>query len=192
VGQVCDALIASRLQDRELLHALASLLPGDVRPRAVRTVAPDFHSQHDALSKTYRYRLDRTPTGDPFLARYALHHPAALDRAALDDALARLAGRHDWSSFTGAACTVSDRVRTLLEASYAEPTQDSGVFTFTADGFLTHMVRNLVGTLLDVGRGRIPSPRMEEILAARDRRLAGATAPAHGLVLERVRYPGET
>lgn len=191
-AQVCDAWIATRLSDRALLHAFASMLPADVRPVALSTVEPDFHSQHDALSKTYRYWLDRSAMGDPFSARYALHHPAQLDHDALAAALALLPGRRDWSAFTGAACTVDDRVRTLGEASYEEPRRGVGVFTFTADGFLTHMVRNLVGTLLDVARGRIVPARIAEILLAQDRRLAGATAPAHGLVLERVRYPDES
>ncbi len=188
-GQVADAEIASRLPDGEMLRALASVLPGDVRPRFVVTVPGQFHSRFDAVAKTYRYRLDRSPTGDPFLLRHALFHPHPLDPAALADALSRLPGRRDWSGFAGSACESVDRVRTLTEASFEETEGGTAFFTFTADGFLNHMVRNLVGTLLEVGRGRIPPDRIDVILASRDRSVAGPTAPAQGLCLERVLYP---
>jgi len=190
-GQVADAAIVTRLDDAGLLRSLASILPWDVRPLALRTVSPDFHSRFQALAKTYRYRLDRSPTGDPFLARHALFHPHALDHAALADALGRLPGRRDWSGFAGAACASADRVRCLTEASYEEPDARTGWFTFSADGFLNHMVRNLVGTLLEVARGSFAPERIEEILARGERGLAGPTAPARGLYLERVVYSGE-
>jgi tRNA pseudouridine38-40 synthase len=98
--------------------------------------------------------MDRSRGGSPFLARYAHHEPRTLDDAAMDDALARLPGARDWSGFAGAACVVADRVRTLTEARrFAVRARSRGV-RFSADGFLTHMVRNLVGTVLDAGRGR--------------------------------------
>lgn len=187
-GQVADVEIATLLDDARLLRALDSMLPGDVRPVALHTVPSAFHSQHDAISKTYRYVLDRSPHGDPFLARYALHHPHAMDLDAVADALRRLPGRRNWSGFVGAACPCEDRVRHLTEASCRELSKDLLAFTFAADGFLTHMVRNLVGTLLDIARGHVPPERIDEILASRDRTLAGPTAPAHGLCLERVEY----
>jgi tRNA pseudouridine38-40 synthase len=186
--QVADAQVATRLDDAGLMRALEGLLPADVRPIELRTVDAKFHSRFDARSKTYVYRLDRSEHGDPFLARYALHHPFAIDAGAVCRALDRLRGRHDWSAFAGSACDVEDRVRTLEEASFEESAEGVGTFTFTADGFLNHMVRNLVGTLLDVARGATSPERVEEILASRDRRRAGATAPARGLCLARVRY----
>lgn len=191
-GQVADALIATRMGDDALLRALASLLPPDARPLALRTVPEGFHSRFDARAKRYVYRLDRTAHGDPFRARFALHHPHPIDRAALDAALVALHGRHDWSSFAGAACDVADRERTVSLASYREPEPGTGEFTFAADGFLNHMVRNLVGTLLEVARGKIAPERIAAILAARDRTLAGPTALARGLCLVHVDYDAAT
>jgi tRNA pseudouridine38-40 synthase len=187
-GQVADAWVATRSDDEGLLRALARMLPDDVRPRRVLTVGPTFHARHDARSKTYRYLIDRSRTGDPWRRRYALTWPHPIDDAALEAALPLLAGTHDWSGFTGSACTVRDRRRTLTEIRRAVVRPGLEAFTFTADGFLTHMVRNVVGTLLEVGRGRIVPGQIEEIFASADRRRAGPTAPAHGLCLERVVY----
>jgi tRNA pseudouridine38-40 synthase len=187
-GQVADGLVATRVDDSGLLRALDRMLPRDVRPKRVLTVGPGFHAQHDAKSKTYRYLVDTSTGGDPWRARYALHIPFAVDEAALDAALALLPGTRDWSGFTGSACTVDDRVRTVTEARRIRLRPGLVAFVFTADGFLTHMVRNLVGTLLAVGRGTFAPERVTEILTARDRTRAGPTAPAHGLCLERVVY----
>ena len=187
-GQVADVLVATRSDDTGLLRALDRMLPGDIRPRRVLTVADAFHAQHAAKSKTYRYLVDTSPHGDPWRGRYALPFPHALDVQAVDAALALLAGTRDWSGFTGAACTVDDRVRTLSEARLTALRPGLLAFVFTADGFLTHMVRNLVGTLLAVGRGTFGPERITEVLATSDRRRAGPTALASGLCLERVVY----
>jgi tRNA pseudouridine38-40 synthase len=187
-GQVADAMLRTRCDDAALLRALAQLLPGDVRPRRVLTVPPGFHARHDAKAKTYHYVIDACGEGDPFRRRYALAWPHALDLQGLDEALALLPGTRDWSGFTGAACTVRDRVRTLTEARRLELAPGIEALSFTADGFLTHMVRNIVGTLLEIARGRIAPARIGDILATRDRRRAGPTAPAHGLCLQRVVY----
>ncbi len=155
----------------------------------LRTVDPSFHARHAAISKTYAYLLDRSAHGDPFLSRYALHWSFPVDLRAVEDALRRLPGKKDWSGFAGAACSCKDRVREMTEASFVSRSLENGVFRFTADGFLHHMVRNLVGTLLDVGRGRFGPERIDEILESTDRALAGFSAPAKGLCLEVVRYP---
>lgn len=190
-GQVADAVVRTRLDDDALLGALASLLPPDVRPRAVRTVAYDFHARNDAVAKTYRYWLDRTPHGDPLVSRFALHAPRIEDPRALLAALPALLGRKDWAGFAGSAGTVSSTVRSVMDARFDAAGTVLAVFTFTADGFLNHMVRNLVGTLLEIARGRFLPRRIDEILASGDRTLAGPTAPAHALCLERVFYPEE-
>jgi tRNA pseudouridine38-40 synthase len=187
-GQVADAEIATRYDDAGLIRALARMLPPDVRPRRVLTVPPAFHAQHDARSKTYRYLVDTDPHGDPWRRRYTLAYPFALDDAAIDQALALLSGTRDWSGFAGAACTVEDRVRTIADARRVILRPGLFAFIFTADGFLTHMVRNLVGTLLAVGRRTMEPQHITEILATGDRRRAGPTVPAHGLCLERVVY----
>jgi tRNA pseudouridine38-40 synthase len=191
-GQVAAWSMEIALEDGDLEHALRRMLPEDVRPRSVRPVSARFDPQRNAISKTYRYRLDRSRAGSPFLARYALHHPHELDRAAVVEALRRLPGRRDWTGFAGAACDVGDRVRNLVEARMDEaPEENVAWFTFTADGFLNHMVRNLVGTLLEIGRGRFTPDRIDRVLSSGDRGLAGPTAPAKGLFLWQVEYPDE-
>jgi tRNA pseudouridine38-40 synthase len=187
-GQVADALVATRCDDGALLQALGHMLPDDVRPCRVLTVPPAFHAQHHATSKTYRYLVDTTATGDPWRRRYSLAFPLEMDEGAVDAALALLPGTRDWSGFAGSACTVSDRVRTVTEARRVVLRPGLQAFVFTADGFLTHMVRNLVGTLLEVGRRRMAPERIEEVFATRDRRRAGPTAEAKGLCLTRVVY----
>lgn len=187
-GQVADAAVATRLDDGALAKGLAALLPEDVRPRSVATVPDRFHARLDALAKTYRYTLDRSPWGDPFLARFAVHHPYPMDLGAARDALARLPGTRDWTGFAAAACEVEDRVRTLTDARLEEG-EGTLDFVFRADGFLTHMVRNLVGTILEVARGAAEPSTIDRILASGDRALAGPTAPAKGLCLESVEYP---
>lgn len=187
-GQVIDAVVHTCLDDAALLYALGRMLPADIRPLRVRTVPDGFHARRDALAKTYRYRLDRTPTGDPFLSRYALHYPQAIDRAVLQQALSLLPGRRDWSGFTDSACTVRDRRRHLLEARFDVLSSAESWFSFTADGFLTRMVRNLVGTLLQIGTSGAGVERIARILESGDRSLAGPAAPARGLVLEHVAY----
>lgn len=188
-GQVADFLLDCRLGEGELEHALRGMLPREIRPLAVRRVPDGFNARADALRKSYRYRIDRSLSGDPFIARYALHHPYAIDGEALDRALASLRGRKDWSGFTGSACTVENRVRELVEARYDEGPGGEGWFIFEADGFLTHMVRNIVGTLLEIAGGRSGAERIEKILESGDRRLAGPTAAAKGLFLWHVEYP---
>lgn len=186
-GQVADARIDTRLDDDALARGLSALLPADVRPTAVATVPDAFHARHSAVAKTYRYTLDRSPWGDPFAGRYTLHHPYPMDLDAVRTALLGLPGTRDWTGFTAAACEVEDRVRTLTEARL-EVAPGSLVFVFRADGFLTHMARNLVGTLLEIGRGAAPPRLVGDVLESRDRSLAGPTAPPQGLCLESVEY----
>jgi len=187
-GQVADAWVTTRCDDAALARALSQMLPDDVRPRRVLTVPPSFHARHDATEKTYRYVVDTSEGGDPWWRRYALAWPHALDEAAVDAALGLIPGRRDWSGFTGAACTVRDRVRTISEARRIVLRPGLTAFVFTADGFLTHMVRNLVGTLLAVGRGKAEPKQLLAVVDAKDRRLAGPTAEAKGLCLMRVVY----
>lgn len=188
--QVADCAIRTRLTDDDLLYRTRRMLPDDVRVLDVRTVDAEFHSRRDALNKTYRYYLDLTGHGDPFRRRFALHHPWPIDRQALQQGLAMLPGRRDWSAFAGARCRVESRVRDLTAAEYEQVSRDEAYFAFTADGFLTHMVRNMVGQLLEVARGRRSPPAIERALGRSDRRDGGPGAPARGLHLWQVRYAG--
>ena len=185
--QVCDFLFDGAASDDELAHALRRMLPPAIRPLAVRGVVAGFHARKSARAKHYRYRLDRSRYGNPVHARYALHQPQAMDLDAMRDALGRLPGRRDWSGFTAAACDIDDRVRDLTVAEYREK-GGSARFDFEGDGFLTHMVRNLVGTLLQIAEGKREPSEIDEILSSGDRRLAGPTAPPHGLHLWNVIY----
>jgi tRNA pseudouridine38-40 synthase len=187
-GQVADALVDTRLDDGAIAKGLAALLPADVRPTAVGTVPDGFHARRSAVAKTYRYTLDRSPWGDPFLGRFALHHPYAMDLDAVRAALLLLPGTRDWTGFAAAACEVENRVRTLTDARLETGDGSTLTFVFRADGFLTYMVRNLVGTLLEVGRGAAAPDRVVEVLETRDRGIAGPTAPPKGLCLESVEY----
>jgi tRNA pseudouridine38-40 synthase len=185
-GQVADCEVRSDRADDELHHALVRLLPRDVRPKAVRTVSPAFDARRQATSKTYAYTLDLSKWGDPFLARYALHVGRPLDTERVRRALARLPGRRDWSAFAGAGGAATDGVRHLLSAELVERGPERVALVFSGEGFLRHMVRNLVGTILEVERGRIEVEHLDRILASGDRTQAGPTAPPHGLCLERV------
>lgn len=185
--QVADAEVRLGQDDAALAYALRRLLPPDVRATAVVTMPDGFHARRDAAGKTYRYRVDRSAHGDPFLARYALHRPRPWDEAAIRDALSRLPGRRDWTAFSSSSCEVADRVRTVRLAEL-ETEGDVAWFTFEGDGFLTHMVRILVGTLLEVGRGRFEPGQIDRALAAGDRSLAGPTVAPRGLFLWDVRY----
>lgn len=188
-GQVADFTLETRLEPPELLRSLSKMLPSDVRPRRLRHAPPGFHAWQSAVSKTYRYRLDTSPHGNPMLSRFALHFPYEIDRPAILDALALLPGRRDWSGFAGSACDKDDRVRSLTEARFEIGPGSTASFVFSADGFLTHMVRNLVGALLEIAQGRAGLEIVVEALATGDRNLAADTAPARGLCLESVRYP---
>ncbi|NIM01088.1 MAG: tRNA pseudouridine(38-40) synthase TruA [Acidobacteria bacterium] len=185
--QVCDFLFDGAASDDELAHALGGMLPPAIRPLALRTVSAEFHARKAARIKHYRYRLDRSRYGNPIHARYALHMPRELDLPALEDALSRIPGRRDWSGFTSSRCDIDDRVREVTVAEYHER-GGNGRFEFQGNGFLTHMVRNLVGTLLHIGEGKLRPVVIDRILSAGDRRLAGPTAPAHGLHLWNVIY----
>ena len=190
LAQVADTELNVVLDDDGIAHALRGMLPDDVRPVAVETVAADFHSRKSARWKTYHYLLDRSEAGDALLARYALRYSGAFDEDAVRAALGRLPGRRDWSGFAGAACPPGDRVRELTLAEYRVLPASRAVFRFRADGFLNHMVRNLVGTLLEIGRGRFGPDRIDDVLDSGDRRRAGPTAAPHGLFLERIEYDG--
>ena len=189
--QVADFELASRLDDVTLERALSRMLPPDIRPLAVAGCRDEFHSQKHALSKTYRYRLDLSRHGDPFLARYALHYPHPLDATLVERALEQLPGRRDWSGFAASACEKPYRVRTLTEARLERPSAAGWELVFSADGFLQHMVRNVVGTLLEIGGRRMPARTMVEVLESQDRNQAGPTAPARGLCLMRVQYASD-
>jgi len=195
-GQVASVTLATALTPADVLRGANALLPAAVRVLAVDRVDPSFHARFGAREKRYEYHVVNGPVISPFDVRYAWHIPYPLDLAAMRAALPVLEGRHDFAAFQSTGSDIEDTVRTLREARLddtalgvsPEPPGLKLVFTFVGDGFLRHMVRAMVGSLVEVGRGRWPPGRLPEILASTDRALAGPTAPPHGLFLVSVRY----
>jgi tRNA pseudouridine38-40 synthase len=196
-GQIVHFDSGARRSLRGWAMGASTELPADVAVCWVRPVPEHFHARYSALSRTYRY-LICCRAARPALARHRaawLHVP--LDLPAMRAAAAHLVGEHDFSAFRAANCQSRSAVRhlhrldvTRLPAAAAAPGQGDWIeVTATANAFLHHMVRNLVGLLLAVGRGQRPPPAAAELLAARDRRLAPPTAPAEGLYLASVQYP---
>jgi tRNA pseudouridine38-40 synthase len=186
-GQVASVGVTFTHDTATLARALNAQLPEDIRVIEVAEVAPHFHARFSARSKTYHYEMRTTPVSHPFDRAYVWHLPEPLDIEAMQEAAAGLAGIHDFSAFQSAGTETSTTVRTIYRS---ELTRGSGRLTYeiTGDGFLRHMVRAIVGTLVEVGRRRRPAHTMADLLAGGTRADAGATAPAHGLFLVRVDY----
>jgi tRNA pseudouridine38-40 synthase len=192
-GQVAHFDTASRLADRELARALNAVLPRDVAILQLRPVSSDFHARYHALSKRYRYRLLAGRPRSPTRRRDLWEVRQRLNRTAMARAAALLEGTHDFGAFRGAPGGAPERERTerTLERLSVDRVRDEIQVVAEARSFLRYMVRNLVGSLVEVGAGRLPEGAVAEILASRDRSRAGPTAPAHGLCLEWVQYGSE-
>jgi tRNA pseudouridine38-40 synthase len=188
-GQVASFTTESRLGPDEWVGALNAHLPTTIAVRAAWPAPDGFHARFSATSRSYRYAVvNRRPR--PAVGRqYRWHVPQPLDEESMRAALGHLRGRHDFASFAGATHDrrVRGTVRTVLAAECVRCGDEIHV-DVTADAFLPHMVRNLVGTLVLVGRGTLAPTDIPAILAARDRAAAGPTAPAHGLCLVQVNY----
>ena len=191
LAQVASATVTTAIGEETLGRALNAVLPPDVRVMRVEEAPPDFHARFSAVGKVYEYRIVNEPAVSPFLHRYVWHIPQRLDFRAMIDAAAPLEGRHDFAAFQGAGTEVHSTERTIerIEWQVGSP---QNVMRIAGDGFLRHMVRNIAGTLVDVGLGRRPIGDVARILASRDRTEAGATAPAKGLFLVAVLYHRES
>jgi tRNA pseudouridine38-40 synthase len=185
-GQVISFRTDARIPADKVAVALNSLPPYSVIVRDVREVEERFHARFGATSRSYQYAILRGEPS-PFLRRYAAWAPNLQRVDRMQAALPWIVGQHDFTSFSAAGAEVKSRVRTVLEARLVERGRLL-FFEITADGFLQQMVRTLVGTLLEVERGLREPEDLGEILEARDRRQAGATAPAHGLCFTRATY----
>jgi tRNA pseudouridine38-40 synthase len=207
LGQVASARVATAHEPAVIRRALNAMLPGDVRVLAVEEAPDDFHARYGAAGKRYEYRLWQGPVQPPFVRAWSWHVPHRLDVEAMNRAARALEGTHDFSAFQSAGSGVVSAVRTVTRACVERRDLPSGVagrsaddegdeaggylvcVRLEADGFLRHMVRAIVGTLVEVGEGRRPEASLPQLLESRDRGASGPTAPAHGLVLVRVDYP---
>lgn len=187
-GQVANACLETRLDAPTLQRALNGNLPDDVAVLGVDVVADDFDARRHARSKHYCYRIWNDPVRSPLRARRAWWIRGSLDLEAIRKAAPFLVGRHDFASFQAAGSEVQTTVRSLTRVDVSGAPGDEIIFDFEGNGFLRYMIRNLVGTLADVGRGARAADEMFAILERRDRAAAGATAPAHGLTLVSVAY----
>jgi tRNA pseudouridine38-40 synthase len=207
-GQVASTQLTCPHPPEILRRALNATLPLDVRVVDVSDAEPDFHARFSARAKTYRYVLLNAAIVSPFEHRYVWHVPEPLDLGAMQTAAQALIGTHDFAAFRSTGSTSTTTVRTIVRSEMSSRTgfpsivpfvdtdgvQADGddlkwkVYEVTGNGFLRHMVRAIVGTLVDIGRGRYPPGRMAELLEDGSRSDAGATAPAQGLFLVRVDY----
>lgn len=192
LGQVASVALRASHQASTLQRALNAVLPPAVRVLDAAEAPSGFHARFSAVSKTYEYRIVHAPFVSPFLHRYVWHVPGRLNMPAMSAAAARLVGTHDFAAFQAAGSVVSSTTRTIQRIDWdpGEGPDHPLVVRISGDGFLRHMVRNIVGTLVDVGAGRGAPDRMAAILASRDRGQAGSTAPPQGLFLVEVRYAG--
>jgi len=188
LGQVASFRCPSDIPATALQRALNSLLPRDVVVHEVQDVPADFHARFWAVGKVYTYRILNRLVRAPLRLRYTWHIPQVLDLPAMALAALSLQGTHDFRSFQATGSDVKTTERTLLELTVAHEA-DEIVISCTANGFHRHMVRNIVGTLVEGGRGTRSPAEVKRILDGCDRRLAGATAPPQGLCLVRVMYP---
>ena len=193
MAQVVTFLTESSVPTANFVKALNDVLPASVRVLEVEEAAPDFHARHSACGKTYRYRIYRAAICPPFLARYVWHYPYPLDEENMGRAARRVEGEHDFTSFAavdperGREDAPVSNVRRIFSSTW-QSQGDELVYTVEGSGFLHHMVRNLVGTFILVGKATLQVEDLTRILELRDRSAAGATAPASGLYLVHVAY----
>jgi tRNA pseudouridine38-40 synthase len=193
LAQVVTFVTESSVPTENFLKALNDILPVSIRVLEVAEMPAVFHARHSALAKTYRYRMYRNTICPPFLARYVSHYPYPLDEEAMFKAAELVIGEKDFTSFAAVDAergreeeSVSN-VRTISASSW-ERHEEELIYTVRGSGFLHHMVRNLVGTFILVGRGTLQVEDITGIIEARKRSAAGATAAASGLYLVGVEY----
>ncbi|MCX5843546.1 MAG: tRNA pseudouridine(38-40) synthase TruA [Deltaproteobacteria bacterium] len=188
LNQVANFTTNTTIKARNLLRGINSLLPVDIAVKELMETNGAFHARHDAKSKVYLYQIVNSPVRSALYSRYAWFIREPLDLERIRETSALLIGTYDFSSFCAANCGIKNHVRTVMNID-VEMSQRGTIKVYVeADGFLKYMVRNIVGTLSDVGRGKLSPAALKGIMEAKDRRCAGVTAPACGLFLKEVRY----
>ncbi len=192
LGQVASARIATGLDVAVIARALNAMLPPEVRVLRVEDAPDRFHARYLVSRKTYHYRIQTGPIVLPLDRLWCWHVPRRLDVQAMQRAARALEGRHDFAAFQSTGGSVKTTTRTIFRAEWRigddDPERQFLVFEIDADGFLRHMVRSIVGTLVETGEGRRDSDSIDRLLSSGERGLAGPTAPALGLILVRVEY----
>ncbi|REC32867.1 tRNA pseudouridine(38-40) synthase TruA [Enterococcus pseudoavium] len=169
--------------------ALDTQTPEDIAVSSVEIVADDFHARYHVVEKTYHFKVQITKPRSPFRRFYASYYPYPLDLTLIRQALPDLLGTHDFTSFCATGGSIEDKVRTIYQADLLVNEDETELtFVFRGNGFLYKMIRILVGTLLKIGNGRIPADSIPQIIAAKDRNVAGPTAHPEGLYLAEVKY----
>lgn len=193
LAQVATFSTESSVPTENWVKALNDILPPSIRVLKAQQSAFDFHARKSAQAKTYRYRMLRSAICPPFLARYVWHYPYPLDEPAMQRVAGLVIGEHDFTSFAavdperGTEEEPANNIRTIFESLW-ERSGEEFTYTVRGNGFLHHMVRNLVGTFLLVGKGTLQPEDISRILRECNRSSAGATAPANGLYLVGVEY----
>jgi tRNA pseudouridine38-40 synthase len=188
LGQVCNFITRSEIAPVSMRRGLNSLLPEDIFIREAVYVPMDFHSRYSAKSKTYEYRIWNRKERNVFLRDHTWHVGEDLDLEEMRECLRLLIGKHDFSAFKSTGSNNKDPIRKMIRADFRGPAEGVLYFDFEAQGFLRHMVRNIMGTLIDVGKRRIGFDEFVKIFQSKDRRNAGIKAPAKGLFLKHVTY----
>jgi len=212
-GQVVSFKTPSELTPEELLRGCNALLPPSIRVRRAEEVGPSFHARWMARAKTYTYSIHRGSVVPPFRWRYTLHLPQELDFAAMAEAARLFEGEHDFTSFSASTGSADeDREQTMVRCGFRSVLVRAGdasgfpefsdadgpvrheewVYRIRGSSFLRYMVRKIVGTLIWVGRGRLPAAEIPRLLERRDRACSGPTATPQGLCLQSVEYPDPT
>ncbi|MFN8626503.1 MAG: tRNA pseudouridine(38-40) synthase TruA [Candidatus Binatia bacterium] len=186
-AQVISFALQRPVTPEAVVRGLNALTPPDIAIQCADTVADDFHPRRAATTRVYVYRIWNAPWQSPFWRRYAWHVRNPLQDEPMRKAAAALIGEHDFRSFQAAGCQAKQPVRRVFRSELARR-DPLLTYTIEANGFLRHMVRNIVGTLVEIGSGARDPDNLPTLFAARDRTQAGPTAPARGLCLTQVNY----
>ncbi len=187
LGQVAHFKTENPLYVKKIFNGLNSLLPWDISILEIQEVDLSFHSRKDAKRKEYFYQIWNGRRLSPFLSPFVVHIPYSLNVEAMKESAKVFQGKHDFTSFSPSKSIVHNKVRNV---SHSEIEKDGEMIKYRiiADGFLHHMVRTIVGTIINVGKEKIPAEKIAEIIQGKDRRMAGFVAPARGLFLEKIYY----
>jgi tRNA pseudouridine38-40 synthase len=186
-GLVANFFSGSSIPPSQLVRAANSILPRDIRILAAKKASADFHARKSAAAKTYRYQIFRGDILPPHLLREYFHFPYPIDISKMEAAAHLFIGDHDFASYAKTSSLPPTTIRRIFRCDLKQKGSKLHL-TVKGNGFLHHMVRNMAGTLLEVGRGTISLESFSELFNKRDRTLAGFTAPAHGLILLKVQY----